>query len=90
MALLIRRGVHLPQANTELVGVAGRCETSRRDVGGTTLQRSLHPTPTANGMRDESWKGRSAKPHHAAAFADCEDDHAPGDGILETPCTERD
>jgi hypothetical protein len=35
-------------------------------------------------------EGSPAKPHHAAAYADREDDHAPGNGISETPCNQRD
>jgi hypothetical protein len=29
-------------------------------------------------VRNEHWKDRPAKPHDAAAYADREDDHAPG------------
>ena len=32
-------------------------------------------------MRHEPLRGRPTKPHHAAANADREDDHAPGNGI---------
>jgi len=35
-------------------------------------------------MRDKPWIGHPAKPHNAAANADREDDHAPGNGISKT------
>jgi hypothetical protein len=80
---------HAPQPDTR----ARPRRKALRDVlpgrGPTNSTPFVASDAHGNGMRDEPWRGRPEKPHHAAAHADREDDHAPGNDISENPCTRR-
>ena len=52
----------------------------------TSIQTVIVDGPLRRGQL----KGSLAKPHHAAAYADREDDHASGNDISEMPCIQRD
>ena len=53
----------------------GKCLSGRRLV---LSAAAVAPRTSLRFVRNEHWKNRPAKPHDAAAYAEREDDHAPG------------